>query len=149
MYWNRPGVLKVLLLPFCGSSAACARPLASARQHSRRANGRRDRGPRAAGRGTALAATLVLVLAPALAACSDDSGGGGEVDPAAAGLLGCGVMAGYGAAAHTGQIGEGRSIAVFGCGGVGISAIQGARVAGDDSPNAPHPQRHPEGGGRG
>ncbi|WP_326583834.1 hypothetical protein OG889_35640 [Streptomyces sp. NBC_00481] len=46
----------------------------------RRANGRRGRGPRAAGRGTALAATLVL-LAPALAACSDDSGGGGDTAP--------------------------------------------------------------------
>jgi S-(hydroxymethyl)mycothiol dehydrogenase len=49
-------------------------------------------------------------------------------DPAAAGLLGCGVMAGYGAAAHTGQIGEGQSIAVFGCGGVGMAALAAARA---------------------
>ncbi|MDX2696209.1 hypothetical protein PV416_22165 [Streptomyces ipomoeae] len=41
----------------------------------RRANGRRGRGPRARGRGVALAAALSLFLAPALAACSDDSGG--------------------------------------------------------------------------
>lgn len=50
------------------------------------------------------------------------------VDPAAAGLLGCGVMAGYGAAAHTGEISEGESIAVFGCGGVGMAAIAAARL---------------------
>ena len=49
-------------------------------------------------------------------------------DPAAAGLLGCGVMAGYGAAAHTGGIEEGESIAVFGCGGVGMAALAAAKL---------------------
>lgn len=49
-------------------------------------------------------------------------------DPAAAGLLGCGVMAGYGAAAHTGEIAEGETIAVFGCGGVGMAAIAAAQL---------------------
>src|SRR3546814_12333415 len=39
-------------------------------------------------------------------------------------------MAGYGAAAHTGQIGEGQSIAVFGCGGVGMAALAAARQRG-------------------
>lgn len=52
------------------------------------------------------------------------------VDPAAAGLLGCGVMAGFGAATYTGGIGRGDSIAVFGCGGVGDAAIAAARLAG-------------------
>jgi len=51
-------------------------------------------------------------------------------DPAAAGLLGCGVMAGFGAAVNTGGIAMGDSIAVFGCGGVGDAAIVGARLAG-------------------
>ncbi len=51
-----------------------------------------------------------------------------DADPAAAGLLGCGVMAGYGAAAHTGEIGEGESIAVFGCGGVGMAALAAAKL---------------------
>jgi S-(hydroxymethyl)mycothiol dehydrogenase len=51
-------------------------------------------------------------------------------DPAAAGLLGCGVMAGFGAAVHTGGIGVGDSIAVFGCGGVGNAAIAGAALVG-------------------
>jgi S-(hydroxymethyl)mycothiol dehydrogenase len=47
-----------------------------------------------------------------------------------AGLLGCGVMAGLGAAINTGNVGRGDSVAVFGCGGVGDAAIAGARLAG-------------------
>jgi len=47
-----------------------------------------------------------------------------------AGLLGCGVMAGLGAAINTGAVGRGDSIAVIGCGGVGAAAIAGARLAG-------------------
>ncbi|MGD9526769.1 S-(hydroxymethyl)mycothiol dehydrogenase [Pseudonocardia sp.] len=57
-----------------------------------------------------------------------------KVNPAAkpevAGLLGCGVMAGFGAAVNTGGIGRGDSIAVIGCGGVGDAAIMGANLAG-------------------
>ncbi len=50
--------------------------------------------------------------------------------PAAAGLIGCGVMAGFGAAVNTGQVQRGETVAVFGCGGVGDAAIMGAAVAG-------------------
>jgi S-(hydroxymethyl)mycothiol dehydrogenase len=50
--------------------------------------------------------------------------------PAVAGLLGCGVMAGLGAAINTGNVGRGDSVAVIGCGGVGAAAIAGARLAG-------------------
>ncbi|MGX5207635.1 S-(hydroxymethyl)mycothiol dehydrogenase [Streptomyces violaceus] len=57
-----------------------------------------------------------------------------KVDPAApataAGLLGCGVMAGFGAAVNTGAVGRGDSVAVIGCGGVGMAAVAGARLAG-------------------
>jgi S-(hydroxymethyl)mycothiol dehydrogenase len=57
-----------------------------------------------------------------------------KVNPAAkakvAGLLGCGVMAGIGAAINTGKLGRGDSIAVIGCGGVGNAAIAGASLAG-------------------
>ncbi|WP_030528504.1 S-(hydroxymethyl)mycothiol dehydrogenase [Phycicoccus jejuensis] len=53
-----------------------------------------------------------------------------EADAAAVGLLGCGVMAGFGAAVNTGGVGRGDSIAVIGCGGVGDAAIAGAKVAG-------------------
>jgi S-(hydroxymethyl)mycothiol dehydrogenase len=51
-------------------------------------------------------------------------------EPAVAGLLGCGVMAGLGAAMLTGNVSRGDSVAVFGCGGVGDAAIAGARLAG-------------------
>ncbi|SFP48440.1 S-(hydroxymethyl)mycothiol dehydrogenase [Geodermatophilus dictyosporus] len=57
-----------------------------------------------------------------------------KIDPAApataAGLLGCGVMAGAGAAMNTGAVRRGESVAVFGCGGVGDAAIAGAKLAG-------------------
>ncbi|GAB3208898.1 S-(hydroxymethyl)mycothiol dehydrogenase [Marinactinospora thermotolerans] len=53
-----------------------------------------------------------------------------RVDPAVAGLLGCGVMAGIGAAVNTGGVTRGDSVAVIGCGGVGDAAIVGARLAG-------------------
>ncbi|MGE5292384.1 MAG: S-(hydroxymethyl)mycothiol dehydrogenase [Micromonosporaceae bacterium] len=50
--------------------------------------------------------------------------------PAAVGLLGCGVMAGIGAAINTGGVTRGESVAVIGCGGVGDGAVAGARLAG-------------------
>jgi S-(hydroxymethyl)mycothiol dehydrogenase len=50
--------------------------------------------------------------------------------PAAVGLLGCGVMAGLGAAMNTGQVTRGDSVAVIGCGGVGDGAVAGAALAG-------------------
>jgi S-(hydroxymethyl)mycothiol dehydrogenase len=50
--------------------------------------------------------------------------------PEAAGLIGCGVMAGLGAAMLTGNVQRGDTVAVFGCGGVGDAAIAGARLAG-------------------
>jgi len=53
-----------------------------------------------------------------------------NADPAVAGLLGCGVMAGLGAAVNTGNVSRGDSVAVIGCGGVGDAAIMGARLAG-------------------
>jgi S-(hydroxymethyl)mycothiol dehydrogenase len=57
-----------------------------------------------------------------------------KVDPsaraAAVGLLGCGVMAGLGAAINTGHVGRGQSVAVIGCGGVGAAAVAGSRLAG-------------------
>ncbi|WBL18392.1 S-(hydroxymethyl)mycothiol dehydrogenase [Citricoccus sp. NR2] len=49
---------------------------------------------------------------------------------AAVGLLGCGIMAGIGAAINTGEVKRGESVAVIGCGGVGTAAIAGAKLAG-------------------
>ena len=57
-----------------------------------------------------------------------------KVDPearaAAVGLLGCGVMAGLGAAINTGSVSRGTSVAVIGCGGVGVAAVAGSALAG-------------------
>src|SRR5690348_8285478 len=53
-----------------------------------------------------------------------------EARPAAVGLLGCGVMAGLGAAINTGGVTRGDSVAVIGCGGVGDGAVAGAALAG-------------------
>ncbi|MFD5128866.1 S-(hydroxymethyl)mycothiol dehydrogenase [Streptomyces olindensis] len=52
------------------------------------------------------------------------------IAPQVAGLLGCGVMAGIGAAINTGGVSRGDSVAVIGCGGVGDAAIAGAHLAG-------------------
>ncbi len=51
-------------------------------------------------------------------------------DPAVAGLLGCGVMAGLGAAVNTGAVSRDDTVAVIGCGGVGDAAIAGSRLVG-------------------
>jgi len=60
-----------------------------------------------------------------------------KVDPsaraAAVGLLGCGVMAGLGAAINTGAVARGKSVAVIGCGGVGSAAIAGSVLAGAET----------------
>ena len=53
-----------------------------------------------------------------------------SANPAAVGLLGCGVMAGLGAAINTGGVTRGDSVAVIGCGGVGDGAVAGSRLAG-------------------
>jgi S-(hydroxymethyl)mycothiol dehydrogenase len=57
-----------------------------------------------------------------------------KVDPAArpeaAGLIGCGIMAGFGAALNTGGVTIGDTVAVIGCGGVGDAAIAASSVAG-------------------
>ncbi len=53
-----------------------------------------------------------------------------EADAGVAGLLGCGVMAGIGAAINTGAVTHDDTVAVIGCGGVGDAAIAGARLVG-------------------
>jgi S-(hydroxymethyl)glutathione dehydrogenase/alcohol dehydrogenase len=47
-----------------------------------------------------------------------------------AALVGCGVLTGVGAALRTARIEAGQTVAVFGCGGVGLAIVQGARIAG-------------------
>jgi S-(hydroxymethyl)mycothiol dehydrogenase len=53
-----------------------------------------------------------------------------QARPEAAGLIGCGIMAGLGAAVNTGGVNRGDAVAVIGCGGVGNAAIAGAKLAG-------------------
>jgi S-(hydroxymethyl)glutathione dehydrogenase/alcohol dehydrogenase len=53
-----------------------------------------------------------------------------SLPPAAAALLGCGVLTGVGAALNGAKVKPGSSVAVVGCGGVGLNVIQGARIAG-------------------
>ena len=69
-------------------------------------------------------AEKTLVAAGQATKVSDD------VEPEVAGLIGCGVMAGLGAALNTGGVTRGDSVAVWGCGGVGDAAIEGSRIAG-------------------
>jgi S-(hydroxymethyl)glutathione dehydrogenase/alcohol dehydrogenase len=55
-----------------------------------------------------------------------------DVDMKVAALIGCGVLTGVGAALNTADIKKGDTVAVVGCGGVGLNVIQGARIAGAD-----------------
>ena len=82
--------------------------------------------------GTALAPALGIgaFAAKTLVAAGQCTPVNPAVRPEVAGLLGCGVMAGLGAAMLTGGVQPGDSVAVFGCGGVGDAAIAGARLAG-------------------
>jgi S-(hydroxymethyl)glutathione dehydrogenase/alcohol dehydrogenase len=47
-----------------------------------------------------------------------------------AALIGCGVMTGYGAVVHTAKVQPGSTVAVVGCGGIGLAAVNGAAIAG-------------------
>jgi S-(hydroxymethyl)glutathione dehydrogenase/alcohol dehydrogenase len=55
---------------------------------------------------------------------------GADVPYEVAALVGCGVMTGVGAVVNTAQVRPGETVVVIGCGGVGIAAIQGARLSG-------------------
>jgi len=66
------------------------------------------------------------MVVPAIAAVPIDD----DVPYEVAALVGCGVMTGVGAVINTAQVEPGSTVVVIGCGGVGIAAIQGARLAG-------------------
>ena len=65
-------------------------------------------------------------IAPAISCIKIDK----EIPMASAALVGCGVMTGVGAVMNTAKVQAGSTVAVFGCGGIGLSIIQGARIAG-------------------
>jgi len=82
--------------------------------------------------GTALSAALGIgaFIEQTLVAAGQCTKVDPAVKPEVAGLLGCGVMAGLGAALNTAQVSRGDSVAVIGCGGVGDGAVLGASLAG-------------------
>ncbi|HEY3502571.1 MAG TPA: S-(hydroxymethyl)mycothiol dehydrogenase [Actinocatenispora sp.] len=123
-----PGDLVILnWRAVCGVCRACRRgrpwlcfDTRNATQRMTRADGT----PLSAALGIGAFAELTLVAAGQCTKVDE------SVPATVAGLLGCGVMAGLGAALNTGGVGRGDSVAVFGCGGVGDAAIAGARLAG-------------------
>ena len=66
------------------------------------------------------------IVIPAIGAVKIDK----DVPITAGALIGCGVLTGFGAAVNTASIRKGDSVAVIGCGGVGLNVIQGAKHAG-------------------
>jgi S-(hydroxymethyl)glutathione dehydrogenase/alcohol dehydrogenase len=65
-------------------------------------------------------------IAPAISCIKIDE----DIPMASAALVGCGVMTGVGAVLNTAKVEAGSTVAVFGCGGIGLSIVQGARIAG-------------------
>jgi S-(hydroxymethyl)mycothiol dehydrogenase len=111
----------------CGTCRSCLRGrpwYCFASRNAQQKMTRQDGTPLSAALGIGAFAELALVAA----------GQAVKVNPAArpeaAGLVGCGIMAGLGAAINTGGVSRGDSVAVIGCGGVGNAAIAGAKLAG-------------------
>ncbi|MFI1965298.1 Zn-dependent alcohol dehydrogenase [Streptomyces pathocidini] len=118
----------VCWLPACGSCPACRRGQShlclSGFLNAGTPNFKRPGGDVFGFAGTGTFAEEVVVAAGAAVPIPDDV----PFDIAA--LIGCGVTTGLGAALNTAKVAAGSSVAVIGCGGVGISAIQGARASG-------------------
>ncbi|MCM2578204.1 Zn-dependent alcohol dehydrogenase [Streptomyces meridianus] len=108
---------------YCGLGEPwlCADAMAGAAAPYARAQDGRDLYP---GLGTAAFAEETVVAAHAVLPLPDG------VPLADAALLGCAVLTGYGAVHHSAKVRAGESVAVFGVGGVGLSVIQSARIAG-------------------
>ena len=111
----------------CGTCRSCLRGrpwYCFASRNAQQKMTRQDGTPLSAAIGIGAFAELTLVAA----------GQAVKVNPAArpeaAGLVGCGIIAGLGAAINTGGVSRGDSVAVIGCGGVGNAAIAGSRLAG-------------------
>ncbi|MFE2431392.1 Zn-dependent alcohol dehydrogenase [Streptomyces sp. NPDC059373] len=118
----------VCWLPACGSCPACRRGQShlclAGFVNAGTPNFRRPTGDVFGFAGTGTFAEEVVVAAPCAVPIPDD------VPYEIAALIGCGVTTGIGAALNTARVEPGSSVAVIGCGGVGISVIQGARASG-------------------
>jgi S-(hydroxymethyl)glutathione dehydrogenase/alcohol dehydrogenase len=115
--------------PACGACSACRRGEVQLCHGIRMSAGLE--GPltwhgRGADRFMALGAFSEHVVVPEKMAVP----AGGVISSVQACLIGCAVMTGFGAATNTASLRWGESVAVIGCGGVGLAAIQGARIAG-------------------
>jgi len=128
----RPGDRVVATVtPACGMCARClaGRPTQCQRVDVVRARPRAkhtalDGGPMGALGGVGAFAEAILVGESSLAVVDRD------LPPEVASLLGCCITTGVGAVVHGAGIGPNDTVVVIGCGGVGISAVQGARIAG-------------------
>ncbi|MGN5635545.1 Zn-dependent alcohol dehydrogenase [Streptomyces sp. AC154] len=118
----------VCWLPACGACASCKRGQThlclAGFMNAGTPNFKRPGGDVFGFAGTGTFTEEVVVSADCAVPIPDD------VPFEIAALIGCGVTTGLGAAINTAQVEAGSSVAVIGCGGVGISAIQGARVQG-------------------
>ncbi|MDX6311657.1 MAG: S-(hydroxymethyl)glutathione dehydrogenase / alcohol dehydrogenase [Streptomyces sp.] len=118
----------VCWLPACGACPACRRGQShlclAGFVNAGTPNFRRPAGDVFGFAGTGTFAEEVVVAAPCAVPIPDD------VPYEIAALIGCGVTTGIGAALNTARVEPGSSVAVIGCGGVGISVIQGARASG-------------------
>ena len=115
-------------MPPCGACADCLRGQPQLCLSGLAAGAvppfKQDGQPLFAFAGTGTFAEEVVVASQAAVKIPDD------VPFDVASLIGCGVTTGVGAAINTARVRPGSSVVVFGCGGVGISVIQGARIAG-------------------
>ncbi len=115
-------------VPRCGSCRACraGRTHLCAAMRTNAADGSLSLGGKALGRYMSISGLSELVVVGERCAIPVPRG----LSLRSACLVGCGVTTGFGAAVITGAARWGESVAVFGCGGVGLSAVQGARIAG-------------------
>ncbi|MFD7012895.1 Zn-dependent alcohol dehydrogenase [Streptomyces sp. NPDC059928] len=115
-------------LPACGACPSCRRGQTqlclAGFMNAGTPNFRRPGGDVFGFAGTGTFAEEVVVAAGCAVPIPDD------VPYEIAALIGCGVTTGLGAAINTAKVEAGSSVAVIGCGGVGISTVQGARVQG-------------------
>jgi S-(hydroxymethyl)mycothiol dehydrogenase len=111
----------------CGTCRSCLRGrpwYCFASRNAQQKMTRQDGTPLSAAIGIGAFAELTLVAAEQAVKVNP------AARPEAAGLVGCGLMAGLGAAINTAGVSRGDSVAVIGCGGVGNAAIAGAKLAG-------------------
>lgn len=120
-------------IPNCGTCFYCEHEQANLCSSKENANGFMLDGTARVKRGnehlrvmTQLGCMAERCIAPAISCIKIDE----AIPLASAALVGCGVMTGVGAVLNTAQVQAGSTVAVFGCGGIGLSIIQGARIAG-------------------